>query len=343
MADKTEKKTRVAFRHRLEYAGVRFFEGLFLVAPYRLCLLIACVFARFAFHVLRWRRREALRRINQVFPGIAPREANRIAYRSLRTILLNAAELMHLRGLSDEWLTRHVDGYKESMAKLRGATRETGAVLALPHFGNWDLAGIAVAHAGLPIFSIAGVQKNPLTNKWINDKRATGIAILDRGSVAIRQILKRLRGREIFAILPDVRMKTPDLSVTFLGHEANIGRGMALFARKTGSPILLAKVSRTALSRHSLDVVDPIYPDPSLDEEADIRRLATLAMKAVEEQIRSDPGQWFWYNKRWVLEPLAPTGGAEGNVAETLSGRQDAPHAADGAPAPSTEDGHGQN
>ncbi len=313
MAERDGKEARVSFKHRLEYAAVRFFEVLFRITPYRLCLLLACAIARFAFHVLRWRRREAVRRIREVFPSLPPREADRIAYRSLRNILLNAAEIMHLRGVSDAWLARHVPNAGAAMAKIRAATREAGAILALPHFGNWDLAGIVVAHFGIPIFSVAGVQKNPLTNKWLNDKRATGIAILDRGSVAIRQILKRLKGHEVFAILPDVRMKTPDLSVPFLGREANIGRGMALFARKTGSPILLAKVARTSLSRHSLDVGEPLFPDPSLDEEADIRRLTTLTMKAVEEQIRSDPGQWFWYNRRWVLEPLPQTRHTEDN------------------------------
>jgi lauroyl/myristoyl acyltransferase len=24
----------------------------------------------------------------------------------------------------------------------------------------------------------------------------------------------------------------------------------------------------------------------------------------VEEAIRADPGQWFWYNKRWILDPV---------------------------------------
>ena len=116
--------------------------------------------------------------------------------------------------------------------------------------------------------------------------------------------MTRLRAREVFAILPDVRMKTPDLEIPFLGATANIGRGMALFARKTNSPILLANVRRLSRSRHYIDVGEPLRPDPSLDDDADVIRLTRATMAAVEDQIRSDPGQWFWYNKRWVLEPI---------------------------------------
>lgn len=311
MTKDSTSPSRVLFRHRLEYAAVRLLELGFRVTPYRLCLWNARLLARLAFHVFRWRRAEALRRIAQVFPGLPRREALAIAYRSLRNIFLNAAEIMHLGGVDDAWLRRHVENDAEAVRKIRAATETTGAVLALPHFGNWDLAGIVMAHHGIRIFSVAGQQKNPLTNRWLNDKRATGIAILTRGTVAVRQILRRLRDREVFAILPDVRMKTPDLAIPFLGAEANLGRGMALFARKTGSPILPAKVRRTALDRHFLDVGDPIRPNPGLPEEEDIRRLTREVMATIEEQIREDPGQWFWYNRRWVLEPLPPDAGSK--------------------------------
>ena len=298
------RKSGISVWHRLEYACVLALESLFRAMPCRLCLRCATLLARLAFHVVRWRRREALRRIRQVFPEMTAREARRTAFRSLETIFLNAAELMHLRGVTDAWLDAHVANCAAAMQKLRAATASGGAILALPHYGNWDLAGITVAHHGIPIFSIAGVQHNPLTNDWINRKRATGIAILNRGSTALRQIVTRLRAREVFAILPDVRMKTPDLEIPFLGATANIGRGMALFARKTNSPILLANVRRLSRSRHYIDVGEPLRPDPSLDDDADVIRLTRATMAAVEDQIRSDPGQWFWYNKRWVLEPI---------------------------------------
>ena len=300
----TSDHTTPCLRHRLEYAAILAVECLFRALPMRLCRLSATGLARLAFHVVRWRRREALRRIREVFPDIAPKEARRIAFRSLQTILLNAAELMHLRGVDDAWIAANIENCPVAMEKLRAIVAQSGLILALPHFGNWDLAGIVVAHHGMPIFSIAGVQHNPLTNDWINRKRATGITILNRGSTALRQIVKRLKDHEVFAILPDVRMKTPDLEVPFLGATANIGRGMAAFARKTGSPILVADVRRLNDGRHFLDVREPISPDPTLDDEADITRMTCAAMSAVEKQIRSDPGQWFWYNKRWVLEPI---------------------------------------
>lgn len=302
--EEEEKIQKIKFKYRLEYALVRAFEFCFRITPYRICLWNACILARFVFHIVGWRRKEAIRRIKSVFPDITDKEAARIAYHSIRNILLNCAETMHLSGVSDKWINNHTINCAAAMEKIKAITKDSGAILALPHFGNWDLAGIIVAHHKIPIFSVAGIQHNPLTNDWINNKRATGITILPRGTLAMRSTLKRLKQKEVFAILPDVRMKTHDIEIPFLGSKANLGRGMALFARRTGSPILLAKVWRTDLSHHFLDVSTPIMADQTLDEETDIIRMTTLVMEIIEKQIFENPDQWFWYNKRWVLDPI---------------------------------------
>ncbi len=297
----------VRFKDRVEYGGVLLLESLFRILPYCLCIGLAWLLARFAFHVIRWRRREAERRIRSVL-GVSGREARRIAWLSLRNSALTAGEILYGRAVRDPWLHRHVDGWAESLEKFRAVSAPGhGIVLALPHFGNWYLAGSVMAHYGVPLFAVAGVQRNPLTNDWMNRRLYGGMKIFARGSSALRQCVKSLRDGGVLAILPDVRMKTPDLAVRFLGGEANLGRGMAAFARRTGSPIVLAKIRRVGLAHHVFDIAPPLFPDKALDEETDVRRLTETVMSSIEEQIRAEPGQWFWYNKRWVLDPLPPS------------------------------------
>lgn len=235
------------------------------------------------------------------------RNVSRVAWLSLRNIVLNAAELMGTGSISGKWIhRRYISGYDEVMDVFRKIIADGhGVILALPHFGNWDLAGITVAHAGIPIFAIAGSQKNPLTNDWINRKRAKGITVLERGSSAIRQCVKRLREKEVMAVLPDVRMKQPDLTVPFLGSEANLGRGMAAFAIQTSSPVLLIRLRRVGLFHHTMAVADTVWPESdSTKDMAEITRITERIMSQIDAQIREEPGQWFWYNKRWILDKL---------------------------------------
>lgn len=292
----------VLFRHRAEYAAVLFLEWCFRLSPYRLCLFAACIYARIAFHILGWRRKEAQRRVKSVFPAITDGDARKIAYESLRNLFLNIAEMMHLGTLSRGWVSAHVS-IEEGCERLIGSVlEERGVVFALPHAGNWDLAGRIVSMRGVRLFSIAGIQHNPLTNGWMNRKR--GMDVLPRGSVAVKGAFRRLKNREAMAILPDVRMKKADLPIPFLGGVANMGRGMALFARRTDSAIIVASVLREGLSRHRISLHPPILPDASLDEEADLVRMTGLVAQTIERDIRKSPGNWFWYNKRWILDPI---------------------------------------
>jgi KDO2-lipid IV(A) lauroyltransferase len=154
------------------------------------------------------------------------------------------------------------------------------------------------------MFSIAGKQKNPLVNDWINRQRESGMTILERGGGTLKQIIRLLRSGNVLAILPDVRMPTPDLKLPFLGGTANLGRGMALFAITAKVPIIPAVFRREGWTRHAFDRLPAIHPDPSLDKDVDARRITAAVTALVDAAIRQSPEQWFWYNKRWVLTPL---------------------------------------
>ncbi|NLF23623.1 MAG: lysophospholipid acyltransferase family protein [Lentisphaerae bacterium] len=305
------------FRHRVEYTALRLAAGGIRLLPHRAALALAGLLAGVLFHVFRFRRRETLRRIEAVFgDAFAPCERRRIAWMSLRNLSFNIAELMRAAAYTPAWLGRHIENYASCMERLRQLLAQHGGlVIALPHIGNWDLAGIAVHQAGIRIFSVAGVQHNRYVNDWLNRQRGYGLDIIPRGSSALRQVIRRLRAGEVFAILPDVRTKRPDLSIPFLGGQANLGRGMAQFARVANVPILPVTVRRVGWCRHRVDLSDPLLPDRSRDAQEDLARLTTEVMSRIDAMIRADPGQWFWYNKRWVLEPLEETTGAIGDDA----------------------------
>jgi KDO2-lipid IV(A) lauroyltransferase len=170
--------------------------------------------------------------------------------------------------------------------------------------GNWDLAGWACHRYGIKMFSIAGKQKNPLVNNWINRQRESGMTILERGGGTLKQIIRLLRDGNVLAILPDVRMPTPDLKLPFLGGTANFGRGMAMFAITAKVPIILAFFRREGWTRHRFVYQPPLLPDPSLDKEQNARQITAAVIEQVDAAIRRNPEQWFWYNKRWILTPI---------------------------------------
>lgn len=303
------------FTYLIEYASLRLTASLFAALPHAAALAAGWALAGFVFYVLRFRRTETIARIVGVFgASVTPRQARRIAWLSWRNLCFNAVEMMRAPRLSPAWLRRRTRGLDEAVERARTLiAAHGGLVIAVPHMGNWDLAGVACKQGGVAIFSIAGKQKNPYVNRWLNRARGRHMDVLERGSSSLRVILRRLREGGAFAILPDVRMPTPDLTVPFLGSPANLGRGMAQFARSANVPILPVILNRVGWTRHAANCHEPVFPDPAADRKADILRMTRTVIGHVEAAIRQHPEQWFWYNKRWVLKPL-PTPARETRV-----------------------------
>lgn len=295
-------------RFLIEYAALRGLSGLVCILPYRAALALAWGAARLAYLCLRSRVREAERRIEQVFGDrFDPRQRRAIAWQSMRNLAFTAVESMRAspRAIRRMGLA---DRFADALARLEAHRRSGhGAILALAHMGSWELTGAVCNVRGLSVFSIAGRQRNPLFDRFLNGQRArSGMLILTRGKSALRQIVRELKAGRFFAVLPDVRMPTPDLSIPFLGGHANIGSGTATFARHAHVPIFPCILRRDGWTRLSFELGEPIWPDESLDREADAYRMTVAAFRVIEDAIRRDPGQWFWFNRRWVLDPLEP-------------------------------------
>lgn len=293
-------------KHVLEYGALRAVAGLVGVLPYRLALAVGWGLAWVGFHIVRFRRREAERRIREVFGArLAEPAVRRVAWISLRNLCFTAVEIMRSPSLGRDELER-IGDYGALIRALReNHEAGRGAICALPHMGSWELSGRMVTLSGLPAFSVAGKQKNPLFDRYLNRTReAAGMPITMRGASALKAIVSRLKVGGILALLPDVRMPTEGVKVRFLGKEANVGAGMALFARHAGVPVFPIIVTRVGWARHVARVYPPLWADPAADKREDVQRLTQAVLDIVNQAILDQPEQWFWYNRRWVLDPV---------------------------------------
>jgi lauroyl/myristoyl acyltransferase len=298
----------ISLQHRLEYAALIGFKGAANLLPYRAALFLAWLLALLGFYGLRYRRAEAIRRIRSVFgASCSTAQARAIAWEAFRNFIFTAIESMRGERVDEHWIRAHVDDRGMFQIMQARAAAGQGAVAALPHMGSWELAGATYRVNRIPLFSIAAKQKNPLFNDYINRQRSrSGIEILVRGELSLKTVLRNLKQGKCFAILPDLRNPTPALAVPFLGGTANVGGGMALFARQANVPIYPIYLVREGWSRHIFHMLEPIFPDPALSRDEDLLRMTRAVFAHFDRAIRANPGQWFWYNKRWILDPVAP-------------------------------------
>lgn len=297
-------------KHVMEYATLRLVAGFVGVLPYRMALGIGWGLAVIGFHAIRFRRAEAERRIRLVFgAGCGSAEVRRTAWDSFRNLMFTAVDIIRSPRLN---LVRFNRMAECSFLEVFRRQHESGqgAVIAVPHMGSWELAGRAMQLLDMPVFSVAGKQRNPLFDRYLNQARErAGIPITMRGAGTLKVIIQRLQEGGMLAMLPDVRMPTEGVRVRFLGGEANVGPGMAMFARHAGGAIYVVHMRRIGWTRHEGRLLGTVKADPSAEKQADIQRMTQDVMDLVDAAIRNDPGQWFWYNKRWVLDPVPVSSG----------------------------------
>ena len=293
------------FAVNVEYGALRLVCGLVNAIPYPVAMAMASFAAVFAVRVLRFKRARTMERIASVFPEKGKSERLRIATRSLANVLQTAVEMIRAPQLSRKWMDRHVvDGqmYKDRLQSY--VDEGKGVVIMVPHSGNWYMAAWTMAAYGLPLFAIAAKQRNPKIDAWM--KRQYGaIEVLERGSArTLVEIKEKLESGRAFAILPDLRVPQPDVEVDFLGGKANVSHAGAMFAVRCGSPIIVAVMRREG-GKHVFDHVGTLRPDPAAaDKKAEAARLTREAMKMLDERIQAHPEHWYWYNKRWILQPV---------------------------------------
>ena len=295
-------KSKVAIN--VEYGALRTACAVVNAIPYPLAMAAARGLGGLAFRVFGFKRERTLKRIREVFPGISDREANAIAVQSLQNILQTGVEMMRAPRLDRAWMDRHiVDGalYKDKLQALVDEGR--GVVIMVPHSGNWYMAAWSMAKYGLPLFAIAARQRNPKLNAWMN-RQYGDIEVLDRDCrETLVRIKEKLESGRAFAILPDLRVRKPDVSAPFFGGEANVSHAGAMFAVRSGSPIVVAQMRREK-GKHVFNHIATLRPNAAAtDKKDEAARLTRKVMALLDVAVRERPGDWYWFNKRWILEP----------------------------------------
>ncbi|MEQ3549963.1 phosphatidylinositol mannoside acyltransferase [Pseudonocardia nematodicida] len=193
----------------------------------------------------------------------------------------------------------HVHGIEGSLETLRAGR---GVLYALPHSGNWDLAGVYLIHElarlGLdPALTTVVERLRPerLFRRFVDYRRALGFEIVtaDRPRAAHRALTRRLRDGGVVCLVADRDLSGAGVDVSFLGAPARFPAGPARLARATVAALHPAYpvFAGDAWGVH----VGPEIPVP--DRMAEGKAVQALA-DAFGELIAARPEDWH------MLQPI---------------------------------------
>ena len=119
----------------------------------------------------------------------------------------------------------------------------TGAIVSLPHAGNWDHAGAYYCETGAPIVTVAEhLEPERLFQKFLAYRESLGMEVIDASARSLAILSQRLRQGRMVALVADRDLSRNGVDVTFFNHPARMPAGPALLSIQTGAPLLTAFV-----------------------------------------------------------------------------------------------------
>lgn len=175
-----------------------------------------------------------------------------------------------------------------------------GVIMTLPHIGNWEILGAALAHAGYPLHSFYLAQKEDEIGGLLDHFRGySGITLYDRDRGGIKA-LKALRSGNILGMIADQDGANNGVYMNFLGHWISMPAGPANWSLKTGARLMPLYALRQGNSLHYNGVLLP--PIDEKEEGTHSQQVIARTVKLarwMEELILSHPHQYLWFYDRF--------------------------------------------
>jgi KDO2-lipid IV(A) lauroyltransferase len=130
----------------------------------------------------------------------------------------------------------------------RGIAAGRGVITALPHMGNWDAAGHALALLDYRIAAVAEeLRPPPLFELFLRHRRELGMRILPLSANAGigRQLGGLLADNWVLALVADRALSGRGIAVEMFGQPRTLPSGPAMLSISTGAPLLICPVYTT--------------------------------------------------------------------------------------------------
>lgn len=191
----------------------------------------------------------------------------------------------------------------EGLERVRAVqARGSGMIFALPHVGNWEVAG-AVAHdLGLELVAVAEALANARIARWFaRVRKAFGIDVLfaDGRPGLMDELARALNRKAAVALVTDRKVGQGGVPVRFFGETTQLPAGAALLAIRLDVPVFPVAAFFADGRGHHL-VIDPEIPMPREGSPSNrVLEGTQRVAAALEALIRRDPTQWHILQPNW--------------------------------------------
>jgi KDO2-lipid IV(A) lauroyltransferase len=248
------------------------------------------------------RVRQLRRNLARVRPDLSPTELDALVHEGMRRYLRYWREAFRLPGMSREQIVSAVRPIDVERLD-EGLSSGRGIVCALPHMGNWDLAGAWFAVTRGRLTTVAErLQPESLFERFLAYRESLGMEVLPLtgGPRVLPVLAQRLRAGGMVALLGDRDLTRHGIVVDFFGAPATMPAGPAALALNTAADLV-----PVTLWYDDDDVMClRFHPRVEIDPDVDRKKQVAAAVQAVADVfatgIEAHPADWHMLQALWT-------------------------------------------
>ncbi|MGW0668768.1 phosphatidylinositol mannoside acyltransferase [Streptomyces sp. NPDC002746] len=273
------------------------------------------LFRTIADQVWKHRGKSVLRlesNLARVVPDASPARLAALSKAGMRSYMRYWMESFRLPTWSARRIKDSID-VADAHRLTEGLDAGRGVILALPHLGNWDLAGAWVTtDLKVPFTTVAErLKPESLYDRFVAYREGLGMEVLaHNGGTAFGTLAQRLRAGGLVCLVADRDLSASGVEVSFFGDTARMPAGPALLAQQTGALLLPVTLNYddTPVMRAR---IHPPVEVPGSGNRAERTSVMTQALAdAFALGIAEHPEDWHMLQRLWLadLEPLGDQG-----------------------------------
>jgi lauroyl/myristoyl acyltransferase len=256
----------------------------------------------------------------RVVPDASPERLSELSKAGMRSYLRYWMESFRLPSWSKERIKEGFDG-TDLHHLTDGLASGKGVILALPHLGNWDLAGAWVTTKLQTPFTTVAERLKPETlyDRFVAYREGLGMEVLPHeGGSAFGTLARRLRAGGLVCLVADRDLSASGVEVKFFGETARMPAGPAILAQQTGALLLPVTLWFDESPIMKGRVHAPIdVPETGTRTEKTSVMTQALA-DAFATGIADHPEDWHMLQRLWLadLDPAKGPADGSGRLAE---------------------------
>ncbi|AZV47384.1 hypothetical protein C3L23_08895 [Nautilia sp. PV-1] len=221
---------------------------------------------------------------------LSKKEKEKIAEKVYENFVSNLFEFIELSKMSKGDLAKKVEF--ENLETVKNELQKGPVIFAGAHFGNWEIAVLAIGAFVTPISAVVREIDNPKLNERIKKIREKFNVKIYGKKGALKNLMRDLKnGRSIGILVDQNTSKEEGLDTKFFGKKVLQTPSAALLSKKLKVPVVMGfaekKDDKWVISFKDVFVCD------------DIQNCVDRQSKIIEEEVKKYPELWYWFHRRF--------------------------------------------